>query len=50
MFNFYIDKLTFLRKLRKDSYICELAVIRRTFNSKLIILEKKYLLQRVTFL
>ena len=24
MFNFYIDKLTFLRKLRKDSYICEL--------------------------
>jgi len=27
MFNFYIDKLTFLRKLRKDSYICELAVI-----------------------
>jgi len=25
MFNFYIDKLTFLRKLRKDSYICELA-------------------------
>lgn len=26
MFNFYIDKLTFLRKLRKDSYICELSV------------------------
>ena len=27
MFNFYIDKLTFLRKLRKDSYICELCVM-----------------------
>jgi len=27
MFNFYIDKLTFLRKLRKDSYICELVVM-----------------------
>ena len=35
MFNFYIDKLTFLRKLRKDSYICELAVILiGTFNDK----------------
>lgn len=29
MFNFYIDKLTFLRKLRKDSYICELANIKK---------------------
>ena len=27
MFNFYIDKLTFLRKLRKDSYICELCAM-----------------------